>query len=171
VSLRLVTGFAQRDYNPSVEFRIRDYHPRDFSALWRLDQDCFPAGIAYSRMELMHYIGRPHAFTLVAEATGENGTTGTIAGFIVAERDRRHFGHVITIDVREQARRTGLGSQLMAAAEQRLRSDGCTVIYLEAAVNNHAALAFYKRRGYSMLSTIPRYYNGELDALVLGKRL
>jgi len=46
---------------------------------------------------------RPGAFTLVAEAKAVN-----VPGFVVAEA-RRKIGHIITIDVVQEARRTGVG--------------------------------------------------------------
>ena len=145
---------------------FREYRPDDFEELWRLDHECFAPNLAYSRFELMSYIRRRSAFTLVAE----DGKV--IAGFVVAERDaRRQAGHIITIDVRSTARRTGVGTTLMDAAEARLLESGCRAVYLETAVNNEAAIAFYKRRGYFVLSTVPRYYDGKLDALVMGKKL
>jgi ribosomal-protein-alanine N-acetyltransferase len=77
----------------------------------------------------------------------------------------------VTIDVVSEARRGGVGSLLMEEAEARLRALGCNSIYLETAVDNAAALRFYKRLGYSVLKTIPRYYLGSLDALLMGKPL
>ena len=59
----------------------------------------------------------------------------------------------------------------MAAAEERLRTLGCSTVFLEAAVDNAAALVFYKRHGYSVVQTIPRYYLDSIDALVLVKDL
>ncbi len=147
--------------------RLRDYRPEDFNELWRLDQECFPPNIAYSRFELMTYIRRRSAFTIVAEDDAH-----AIAGFLVTERNvRQNAGHIITLDVRTSARRAGVGTILMDAAESRLQQVGCTAVYLETAVNNDAAIAFYKRRGYFVLSTIPRYYDGKVDALVMGKKL
>ena len=64
-----------------------------------------------------------------------------------------------------------LGSKLMAAAEDRLRGLGCSSMLLEVAVDNAAAIAFYHRHGYATLATIPRYYNDQTDALLLGKKL
>jgi [ribosomal protein S18]-alanine N-acetyltransferase len=157
--------------------RIREYRSEDFNELWRLDRECFPPRIAYSRFELMHYIHRRDAFTLVAEADGDR-----IGGFVVAEyrrgvrihgeeNTRATVGHIITIDVAPWARRSGFGTILMDAAEDRLREHDCKAVYLETAVDNAAAIAFYNRRGFSHLSTIPRYYDGKLDALLMGKRL
>ena len=144
---------------------IREYRPSDFETLWKIDQVCFAQGISYTRRELAFYIGQKRGFTLVAEADGK------IVGFVVIDRDREAQGHVITIDVLPEARRSGLGSQLMTAAEERLRTLGCSTVFLEAAVDNAAALAFYKRHGYSVVQTIPRYYLDSIDALVLVKDL
>jgi len=86
-------------------------------------------------------------------------------------QDIGNVGHILTIDVAPTARRQGIGMRLMAAAETRIRQQACEAIYLETAVDNAAGIAFYKRLGYSVLSTIPRYYNHRLDALVMGKKL
>ncbi len=155
-------------YNPHVPISIREFRRADFLALWRIDQECFAPGISYSRVELAHYMARRGAFTLVAER--KNTVRAEIVGFVVGECDRRGLGHVITIDVLPAARRSGTGSQLMAEAESRMQAGGCKAVYLETAVNNSAALAFYNRHGYAVLRTLPRYYQGELDAFLMGKR-
>ena len=144
---------------------IREYRPGDFETLWKIDQVCFARGISYTRRELAFYIARKIGFTLVAER-GEQ-----IVGFVVVEHDSQGQGHIITIDILPEERRSGLGSRMMAVAEERLRSLGCSVVMLETAVDNAAAIAFYKRHGYSVIHTIPRYYLNSLDALVLSKDL
>jgi len=171
-----------------VHFAIRDFQPADFDTLWRIDQECFPPGISYSRTELKLYIRHRGSFTLVAASTaGEMadsnlGTAGkyyppvappagSIAGFIVAEAGSSGAGHVITIDVLAAARRFGAGSLLLRAAEDRLRSARCRSVELETAVDNLSALQFYKRHGYSVIKTFPRYYSNGVDALVLQKDL
>jgi len=105
------------------------------------------------------------AFTVVAFA-GQ-----TLLGFLVACARRNGLGHIITIDVAAQARRTGIGSNLLTTAEDRLRDAQCRAVYLETAVDNATALAFYKRHGYYLIKTVPRYYSNGVDALVLEKDL
>lgn len=144
---------------------LRDYRPQDFDQLWRMDQACFDPGIAYTRFELMAYIRSRGAFTLVAEEAGG------LTGFVVAQRKSNGSGHIITIDVRQEFRRTGLGSALLSAAEARLAERGASEVVLETAVGNAPALAFYNRHGYSVMKTIPRYYNQSIDALVMVKKL
>ena len=156
----------------SQTFTIREYHKNDFSRLWEIDQKCFPAGISYSQPELLFYMRRPRVFTLVAEVTRKENRPekdSAAVGFIVAEAGRA--GHIITIDVLHEFRRSGLGSQLMATAEDRLRREGCSSVILETAVDNATALAFYKRHQYFLIKTIPQYYATGVDALVLKKDL
>ena len=94
-----------------------------------------------------------------------------IAGFIVAEAGARARGHIITIDVIAAARRFGVGSLLLRAAEDRLILAECRAVELETAVDNISALSFYKRQGYTVIRTLPRYYSNGVDALVLEKAL
>ena len=129
-----------------------------------MDQECFPSGIAYSKQELKGYVRHRGVFTLVA-VDAKDG----IGGFIVAHSGPT--GHIITIDVVAAARRSGMGSRLLQAAEERLRSGGSRAVGLETAVDNLAALSFYKRHGYSVVRTWPRYYSNGVDALVMKKEL
>ncbi len=155
-------------YNGRVLFRIRQFEKADFDTLWRIDQACFDPQLAYSRPEMAFYMRRPGSFTLVAEAGGVPGD-GTL-GFIVAET-RRKSGHIITIDVVAEARRAGVGSALLRAAEDRLLRAGVVAVALETPVNNEAAIRFYKQKGYFVEKTVAGYYSGQMDALVMTKEL
>jgi ribosomal-protein-alanine N-acetyltransferase len=140
-----------------------------------MDQICFDPMLAYSRPELAIYMRRPDAFTLVAESATANAgkikkEEAKIIGFIVAEA-RRRTGHIITIDVLPEARRSGVGSALLQAAEDRLQQAGAAVVELETAVDNAAAIQFYKRKEYFVEKTVPGYYSNHLDALVMSKDL
>ncbi len=130
-----------------------------------MDQECFTPGIAYSKTELKTYIRSRSSFTLVAT----HGRNEEIIGFIVAHSAQ--IGHIITIDVSPRTRRSGVGSLLLLSAEERLRSSGSHAVALETAVDNLSALAFYKRHGYHVVRTWPRYYSTGVDALVLRKDL
>jgi ribosomal-protein-alanine N-acetyltransferase len=159
-----------------VAFNLRAFQSADFEALWQIDQKCFPPGIAYSRAELSVYVSAPGIFALVAETSSADAENShliqhEIVGFIVAQSNPRGIGHIITIDVLPEGRRNGIGSTLLTAAEQRLRSAHCDRIRLETAVDNEAALDFYKRHGYAITKTIPGYYATGVDAFVLIKSL
>jgi len=124
---------------------------------------------------------RAGSFTLIAEiaervegsasGNGEFDRESAVLGFLVAECSHRGIGHVITIDVRAEARRHRVGSALLDAAELRLGASQCHMVRLETAVDNVGAISFYKRRGYNVMQTIPHYYSSGVDALVLEKDL
>jgi ribosomal-protein-alanine N-acetyltransferase len=160
---------SRSHYNGGVPFRTRDFRKADFETLWRIDQACFDPQLAYSRPELAFYMRRPGAFTLVAEAeTGNGSAPPRIVGFIVAE-GRGGTGHIITIDVIAEARREGIGSGLLVAAENRLQQAGAVVIELETPANKAVAIRFYKRMGYFVEKTVMGYYSNHMDALVMRK--
>ena len=89
----------------------------------------------------------------------------------MASVNTRGAGHIITIDVLPEFRRSGLGSKLLTTAEQRLFAAGCDHVHLETAVDNQAAIAFYKRQKYFIQKTTPRYYSNGVDAFVMVKAL
>ncbi len=164
---------AQERVQRPATIKLRDSRPQDFRQLWAIDQQCFARGIAYSQRELAYYMGMRGAFTVVAEGEEEKADAEgkrDIVGFLVGQRLARGLGHVVTIDVLPMAQRAGIGSLLLLECERRLKAQGCTGVCLETAVDNQTALRFYKRHGYVVLKTIPRYYLGSIDALLLGKR-
>lgn len=115
------------------------------------------------------FLEMPSAITLVA-AEGKE-----IVGFVIADRFHsrrwsRTMGRIITIDVLPKAQGTGVGDKMLTAAEEKLREAGCEYISLEVAVDNSRALRFYKKHGYSVLKTLPRYYMDSVDGLLMGKR-
>jgi [ribosomal protein S18]-alanine N-acetyltransferase len=179
---------ALSSYNIRVDFTLRKLRPGDFEVLWAIDQKCFPPGISYSREELSAYIRRWSAFTVVAEQASPKESIfhddsvqnrslkmstpdKNILGFIVAEISRRNEGHIITIDVLPEVRKQGIGTKLLAAAENRLREAKCDTVILEAAVDNKAALAFYDRHKYFAFKTLAHYYPNGVNAYVLRKDL
>src|SRR6266581_2359022 len=97
---------------------IRDYRPEDFAALCEIDRRCFPPGIAYSQEDIAMVLLEPGAFVVVGEDHGQ------IAGFILARRERGDRAHIITIDVLEKHRRSGLGTMLLEEAHRRLGAAG-----------------------------------------------
>jgi ribosomal-protein-alanine N-acetyltransferase len=144
---------------------VREYRPRDFEAAWRLDQSCYPPGIAYSRYALGEFLTLPGARAWVAEDEGQ------LVAFIIARQVARRHGHIITLDVREDRRRQGMGTALLKTAEEWLRGEGVTRVRLETAVANRAAVAFWEKAGYVAVGVLPSYYLGRMDALRMEKEL
>ena len=141
---------------------LRSYDPRDFAALYRLDQACYPPGIAYSKTTLRYFLSLRSAECLVALEEEK------IAGFVLTE-ENAPLAHVITLDVAEKFRRRGIGSALLAESERNLALRGARHVLLETAADNEAGVAFWKQHGYVVAATLKRYYLGRLDAYEMRK--
>ena len=143
---------------------LRVYEPNDFDALYKLDQSCFPRGIAYSKTTLRYFLALSSAECLLAVEEDD------VAGFILSELDGP-LAHIITLDVAEAHRRSGVGSLLLKAAENSLAAQGVRTVSLETAVNNHAAVNFWLRYGYIKEGILKRYYLNRIDGYEMRKIL
>jgi ribosomal protein S18 acetylase RimI-like enzyme len=144
--------------------RLRTLAAADFETVYELDQLCYSREVAYSRRELGWYMRLPGAEGVVAEVDDRVG------GFILWARFD-DTGHIITIDVLEEYRRLGVGTALLNEAERRIARRGAVQIELETAVNNTAAIAFWKRHGYQTRGILQNYYPGGLNAYAMMKPL
>jgi [ribosomal protein S18]-alanine N-acetyltransferase len=142
----------------------RAYEPRDFAALHKLDQSCFPAGIAYSRSALHYFLMLPSADCIVA-VDGKRSV-----GFILTEQNPP-LAHIITLDVALTHRRQKIGSTLLAESEKHLAYAGVSHVLLETSIENEPAIAFWQRHGYRIEAVLKRYYLGRLDAYEMRKIL
>src|ERR1700733_12277130 len=149
--------------------RLRSFQTRDLAGLHRLDQVCFPRGIAYSRAELQYFLTHPKCSCWIAEHPEDK-----LAGFVIFERTSRHGrpgGHIVTLDIDPVERRRGLGTLLMQTAEEQLKQEGADVLSLEVAETNAAARQFYRSLGFEVRGRIAKYYGGGVDAEVMEKMI
>lgn len=150
---------------------IRPYEAQDFAKLFKLDQACFPPGIAYSKWSLQYFLNLPAADCLVAEENKPFETQGKqIVGFILAEANPP-LAHIITLDVAPGQRRTGLGTKLLCEMEKHLRYHEVRSVLLETAVDNETGIAFWEHHGYRTEAVLKKYYLGRVDAFEMRKRL
>jgi ribosomal-protein-alanine N-acetyltransferase len=151
-------------YNLRVAVTIRQYEARDFAALWKLDQACFPPGIAYSKTMLRYFLAQEGAECLLAEDGGK------IVGFLLSE-ENPPLAHIVTLDVAESHRRHGVGTELLRESEAHLAFRGVRTVLLETATTNAAGIAFWERHGYRKEAVLKNYYPGKLDAFEMRKKL
>lgn len=75
------------------------------------------------------------------------------------------------IAVAAQGRRRGIGAALIEALIDVAKARLLRVITLEVACDNQPAIALYRRFGFVEVGRRPRYYHGEIDALLLDRVL
>jgi [ribosomal protein S18]-alanine N-acetyltransferase len=142
---------------------IREARPGDLRRLWELDRICFEPGIAYSRGEIRRFLDQPGARCIVAES-GDG-----IDGFALGYPGPPDLARVVTLDVRPDARRRGLGKELLERLLADLAAAGARRPLLEVDVRNTGAIAFYRTLGFSTTGRIPDYYGPGLDAFEMAR--
>lgn len=78
--------------------------------------------------------------------------------------------NICNVAVMDSARRKGVATALMAAAEELAAKSGGGTVYLEVNETNAAAIALYRKRGYEICGKRPRYY-GEDAAINMKKEI
>jgi ribosomal protein S18 acetylase RimI-like enzyme len=137
-----------------MDLCVRPFAPADEPAvieLWR-------------RCGLLRPWNDPHRDIAIKYAhSPELFLVGTLEGRLVAAAMIGYDGHrgwVSYLGVEPTLQRRGLGRQLMAEAERRLRELGCPKLNLQVRNSNLAVVAFYKAIGF-----------GDDQVIGLGKRL
>jgi GNAT superfamily N-acetyltransferase len=102
---------------------------------------------------------------------------GQAVGFLTAVRHSPHAAELHVMAVRPERHRNGIGRMLVAAAEDRLRSEG--IEYLQVKTLSASAgdkpylgtLAFYIALGFRVLEEMPSLWDASNPAVLLIKRL
>lgn len=77
---------------------------------------------------------------------------------------------LISIGVAPSARKTGIGSAMLAIMTSDAKKNGAKKIFLEVAENNTAARALYDNNGFVAVGRRPKYYDG-IDAIIMEKQI
>lgn len=112
----------------------------------------------WPRQAFADELDRPHGRLVVAR---DPGVVGYLVYWLVADEV-----HLLSIATHPDARRRGIAAALMAHLAEA--SVGARVVTLEVRAGNAAAIALYRRSGFTTAATRRGYYaaDGE-DALVM----
>ena len=92
-----------------------------------------------------------------------------IVGYLITTKDRC-TGHIVSLAVLPQQRRTGIGSALMKTGLENLRILEVETVRLEVRESNRDAQRFYEAHSFEYNHRIVGYYNDE-DALVYYRKI
>ena len=114
----------------------------------------------------------PWSAAAFADLLGQAGVVveGEAGGFILI-RVVADEAEILTLGVRPEARRRGLGGRLVQSASNRALEQGATRLFLEVAEDNAAARALYAGLGFAVAGRRRGYYpraeGSAVDALLL----
>jgi len=154
-------------------YSLRRFNPADLEAVININRICLPENYA------------PYFFT---------DTYNTLPdGFIVAELQERVVGyimcrlehgfsdlkrlrfakkaHIISVAVMPDYRKLGIGTALAEQVSSALSAMNADECFLEVRTTNDPAITLYRKLGYQVTRTIPRYYFDGSDAYVMTRTL
>ncbi|HEX4385556.1 MAG TPA: GNAT family N-acetyltransferase [Myxococcales bacterium] len=109
--------------------------------------------LAYWR-ETASGLARGERAVFIAEQEG--AIVGTVQVIWAQPENQPHRGDVAKMLVHRRARKTGLGAQLLQAAEDHARSLGKTLLVLDT-VTGSDGYRLYSRQGWQLCGQIPNY--------------
>ncbi len=146
----------------------RLYTPEDFDRLYALEELCFEPPFRFSRRTMRLLVQRPHAATWIAEEDGQ------IAGFAIVEWSRRKTeitAYIQTIEVSPEARRRGIGRELLNRVEVSAHDAGAASVWLHVEAENAGAIRLYEMQGYTCQGRKENFYPQGRDGFVYMKQL
>lgn len=131
------------------------------AALAQLHARAFTVPRPWTAPEIAALLDSPHVL-LLADPAGR----GFLMGRVVADE-----AEVLTIAVAPEARRQGIGADLMARFLAQAAARGAAVAHLEVAADNAAAIALYARAGFAAAGRRRGYFvtpdGARIDALTM----
>ena len=152
---------------------LRGFGAGDLDAVMSINRVCLPENYApYFFLDTFNTL--PEGF-IVAES--QNQVVGYIMcrlehGFSDVRKLRfARKGHIVSVAVIPEFRNSGAGYSLVQQALGAMVANHVDESYLEVRVNNYPAINLYKKLGFQITRTIPRYYFDASDAYVMSKLL
>ena len=137
--------------------------PNDLDALYRFEILCFREH-RFRRDHVDWILRNERALTLV-----EDGRKAVTAAMMLLFEG--HVCRVLSVAVAPKARRHGIGTRMMHAAEAVCRERGMSTIRLEVSTQNLVAMEFYRRLGYRTDGVLYGYYSWGEDAYSMHKAI
>ena len=139
---------------------IRNANPGDFLPLVLLERECFPPAERWSGMSWGEEVARDGHLAIV-HCTDDQ--VDAAAAFRVSD----DFGDVLRVMVAPQARRQGIGRQLLELGLAWMLEHGAERVMLEVRHDNAAGVELYRKYGFEALTVRRDYYGPDADALVM----
>lgn len=126
----------------------------------KLEKENFSDG--WSLNSLKEEINNPNACYYVLR-DDENGKVAAAAGMIISI----DTADIMNVSVKEEYRRKGLASKLLATLLEEGRKKGVKDFTLEVRENNHAARELYEKTGFVFEGIRPKFYSNPTEGAAI----
>ncbi|MHA2405325.1 MAG: ribosomal protein S18-alanine N-acetyltransferase [Candidatus Hermodarchaeia archaeon] len=141
---------------------IRPIKNTDFPQITQIEFESFSDPYPLHLFQYLAHI-EPALFLVAVEDKA-------LLGYIIGETEHRCeslVGHLLSLAVRQEKRRKGIGHQLIGALIEIFKKQGCRELVLEVRVSNYSAKMFYQKQGFREIRRSSKYYDNGEDALIM----
>ncbi|WMT51011.1 MAG: N-acetyltransferase [Ferroplasma sp.] len=93
----------------------------------------------------------------------------SVVGFIIGAKYSGTEGRILLFAVKKSFREAGVGQALLNRELQVMTGAGLSTVRLEVRTDNENGIKFYKKNGFSIISTLKNYYSDLSDAYLMWK--
>ena len=162
---RLLTRF---DGDGPGTVTIEPFQMRHLRDVMPIEQGAYPKPWSRSVFESeLRQVGSGSRYYIVARDRSRRRRVVGYAGLWFVHDPDGDQAHVTNIVVAPDARRTGVGAQLMTALARTAIDRGCVAWTLEVRASNTAAQELYRQFGFAPAGVRKRYYENTEDAIVM----
>jgi ribosomal-protein-alanine N-acetyltransferase len=147
-------------------YQIKPLTVDQLSEVLRLNIRCFRNGDNYTKHTFEYLLNEPRTLSYRVVTPKDE-----IVAFAFVMIKESNSAHLTTIGVAPEHRRRNIAASLMVHIEAALRAKDVSTMMLEVRVGNTKAQDLYRRRNFSVVQRIPRYYNNGEDCFLMMKSL
>ena len=137
---------------------VRKFTSNDLKRVFEIENMSFNQSSGINMFQQLYDMG---VCFLVAEQDGY------VIGYVIFWIKYENQGHIISIAVDKNYRRSGAGTQLLVKAISILSLLRIDAIYLEVNENNDGAVEFYKTFNFKIDRVVPGYYENGDGAIIM----
>ena len=137
---------------------VRKFKPNDLKRVFEIENMSFNQSYGIKMFQQLYEMG---VGFLVAEEESY------VIGYVLFWLKYEYQGHIISIAVDKNYRRSGAGTQLLVKAISILSLLKIDTIYLEVNENNVGAVEFYKKFNFKVDRIVPGYYENGDGAMLM----
>jgi ribosomal-protein-alanine N-acetyltransferase len=142
---------------------IRTLSEQDAAAVTEILRGA-PESVFWPESSVKEVVTSQSTLALLSEAAGK------AIGFLIG-RQAADEAEILNLAVVQESRRKGDGGLLLEAALEKFRARGVSRVFLEVRDSNAAALAFYRKHGFSKIGRREGYYREPFEsAIVMEKK-